>query len=163
MASPLTCSWLAYSGVMTLVIVAVTARSPICSGSTTFAIPKSSSLTVPSALTMMLAGFRAETHSRGELVRSAPRHRCRYRQISHLFRLDHFRDSEVKQLDGTVGSDHDVAGLQIAMHNQVLVSVSHCVAHTAEQFEPLAYVELVLIGPAVNRPSFYDLHDEVLE
>ena len=37
------------------------------------------------------------------------------------------------------------------MHNQVLVSISHCVANAAEEFEPLGNVQLLLVRPPVNR------------
>src|ERR1700682_6175280 len=76
-----------------------------------------------------------------------PHHRDRGRQLSRGCRIEKLRNSEVEQLDRSIGRNQDVAGLQIAMYHQALVRVVNRGADAAEQFEALAAIQLALVAP----------------
>src|SRR5436190_21642826 len=90
-----------------------------------------------------------------------PHHRDRGRQFSRGCRIEKLRDSEVEQLDRSIVRNQDVAGLQIAMYHQVLMSVLNSGTDVAEQFEALADIQLALVAPAMNRLAIDQLHDKV--
>ena len=72
-------------------------------------------------------------------------------------------DSEVQELHFAVGGHQDIARLQVAMHDQPLVSVSNRVADGAEQFETLGDVQVAFVAPAINPLAVDELHHEVRE
>jgi hypothetical protein len=58
-------------------------------------------------------------------------------------------------------SDQDVAGLEVAVHDEVLVRVLHCVAHGEQQSDARADVEAMTIAIGIDRLAFDELHHEI--
>src|SRR5262249_31662247 len=56
----------------------------------------------------------------------------------------------VEQLRDPIGSNQDVPGLDIAVHNQVLVCVLHRVADLPEQAQTLLHRQFLLLAPDVD-------------
>ncbi len=83
------------------------------------------------------------------------------RLITRLLLAEKLCDSEVQQLHFAVGGHQDIARLQVAMHDQPLVSVLNRIADGAEQFETLGDVQLAFVAPAINRLAVDELHHEV--
>ena len=55
-------------------------------------------------------------------------------------RIEQLRDAEVEQLRRAFGRHQDVGGLQVAVHDQVLVRVLDGAADVEEQLQPLAQI-----------------------
>ena len=70
-------------------------------------------------------------------------------------------DAEVEQLDRAVGRDEDVAGLEVAVHDQVLVGVLDRRTDLAQELEPRAQRELVRGSVVGDRTPVDVLHDDV--
>ena len=70
-------------------------------------------------------------------------------------------DSEIEQLRHRLRRHQDVAGLQVAVHDQVLVRVLHGVADLAKQLEPRRDRQTLLVAVLVDRLAVHVLHDEV--
>jgi hypothetical protein len=82
----------------------------------------------------------------------------RYR---HQFGVEEFGDAEVEELRGPVGGDEDIAGLEIAVDDEVLVGDLDGLAHLAEQDEAPSDRQAVLVAVAVDRDTLDVLHHEV--
>src|SRR6478672_3224317 len=76
-------------------------------------------------------------------------------------RAQDFCDAEVEQLGHAIWRDQDVAGLEIAMNDQVLVRVMNGCAHVPKEFETLSSRELMTLAIAVDWHAIDQLHDEV--
>jgi hypothetical protein len=72
-----------------------------------------------------------------------------------------FCDAEVEQLGYTFSSHQDIAGLDVAMDDQVLVSVVYGGAEAAEKFQPLRDRQSVRLTIAIDGLAFDQLHHEV--
>ena len=64
--------------------------------------------------------------------------RCRLPDRNRGLVMQQLADPEIQQLGRTGDADQDIAGLQIAMHHEVLMRVFHCRADVQEQYEALA-------------------------
>ncbi len=71
------------------------------------------------------------------------------------------RDTEVEQLHLAAVGDQDVAGLDVAMHDQAAVRVAHRVAHGQEEAQARRDVEPRLVAVAIDRRALDVFHDEV--
>ncbi len=85
------------------------------------------------------------------------RHRARARVLG----FQQLGDAEVKQLGRAIGRDQNVAGLQIPMHHQVLMSVGHGPADNPEQLQPLGGGKLARVAILVDGLPFDIVHDQV--
>ncbi len=75
--------------------------------------------------------------------------------------LQQLGDAEIEQLDRPFSVDHDVRRLEIAMHHEVGVRISHRGANIAEQCEPRCKVGAFGPDPAIDRLSVDIIHDHV--
>ncbi len=75
--------------------------------------------------------------------------------------VEQLRDAEVEQLRRPVARDQNIAGLQIAVNDQVLVRVLHGAADADEQPEPSLDREVVDVAIPVDRQAVDELHHEV--
>ena len=71
------------------------------------------------------------------------------------------RNSEVEQFRNAVIGDDDVAGLDVAMHDQILMRVLHRAAHRAKQGESLVNAQRTRFAVIANGFSRHVLHDEI--
>ena len=84
--------------------------------------------------------------------------------VAGAFAFEDFGNAEVDDLgDGLAGlvHDHDVAGLDVAVDDALLVGVVHGAADGDEEGEALAEVEVVLLAVLGDGAAFDHLHDEV--
>ena len=96
----------------------------------------------------------------GVLRRQHARHGdCHLRRV-HA-RLQHLRDAEIEQLGRAVLGDQNVAGLQVAVDDQVLVRVEQCRADLLEQRHALRRSQVIRIAIFVERLAVDQFHDEV--
>ncbi len=77
------------------------------------------------------------------------------------FGAEHFGDTEIQQLGLAVARDQDVARLQVAVNDQVLMCVLHSGAYADEEFESLGDVEVILVAVSVDRRAINVLHHQV--
>ena len=75
--------------------------------------------------------------------------------------LDQLGDAEVEQLDVTGDADHDVAGLDIPVHDQVGMRVSDGLEHVEKQAQAGLDTECVLVAVAVDGLPVHVLEHEV--
>ena len=75
--------------------------------------------------------------------------------------LEQLGDAEVQQLHRAVGGHEDVVGLEIAMHDEVLVRVAHGCADLQEELHAVAHAEVPRIAPGVDGLAGHELHDHV--
>ena len=85
----------------------------------------------------------------------------RHTEAARFVRPEHARDAEVQHLRPSTLLDEDVAGLQVAVDDAVLVRVLHGVADVREQLETRPHVERS--GVLQERPAVDELHGEVRE
>ena len=90
------------------------------------------------------------------------------RQKPHLRRGDvglhgpgHLGDAEIEEFGGGSGRHHDVAGLQVAVDDEVLMEIMDGGADLHEQLDAFADVEPVVVAVAVQRGAFNELHDVI--
>ncbi len=76
-------------------------------------------------------------------------------------RVEQLGDAEVEQLGFAVGGDEDVAGLEVAMDDEVGVGVLYCGAHLAEDFEAASDGDPFFVAVFIERLAVDVLHDEV--
>ena len=69
-------------------------------------------------------------------------------------------DAEVEHLGLAGFIDQDVAGLEVAMNDTLIVGVLHCVAHPGQQLEARGRVETSTAGVLVQRHPADELHGE---
>ena len=79
----------------------------------------------------------------------------------HVATLELLGDAEVEQLDPAIAIDQQVGRLEVAMHDQVAMRVTHRIQHLQEQHRALAQAEGVRIAPAVDRHAVDPFHHEV--
>ena len=70
-------------------------------------------------------------------------------------------DAEVEELDGAVGGDEHVAGLEVAVNDQVAMHVLDGGAELTEELDAVWDVELVAVAVHVDGCAFDVVHDEV--
>ena len=75
-------------------------------------------------------------------------------------RLQRLGDAEVEQLELAPIRDQDVARLQVAMHDEMLVGELHGLAQRLEQPEPRVDVELAALAVGVERLAVDVLHHQ---
>src|SRR6266404_8413510 len=74
--------------------------------------------------------------------------------------LDLFRDPEIQQPDGSVGSHENVGRLQVAMNYGVAVRILHGLTHLAKQLKTALDGALVLGAVLREWQTLHVLHDE---
>ena len=84
------------------------------------------------------------------MARSVVRRCVGFGDIGVGFRFEQLGDAEVEQLHRAVGGHEDVVGLEVAMHDEVLMRVTHGRAHLQEELHALAHAELPRIAPGVD-------------
>ncbi len=77
------------------------------------------------------------------------------------FGIQQLGDAEIEQFRYAIGVHQDVAGFEIAVNDQLLVGVLDGVGHLPEQFQALAYRQLVRVGEGDQRLAVDALHDDV--
>ncbi len=83
------------------------------------------------------------------------------RVASGLTLVQQFGDAEIEQL-GHPGVRHqDVRRLEIAVHDEVLMSVVHRGTNRLKELEPCNDVEMLRVAIGVNRNTVDVLHDDV--
>ena len=75
--------------------------------------------------------------------------------------LELLGDAEVEQLDPAVAIDQQVGRLEVAMHDQVAMRITHRVQHLQEQHHALAQAEAARIAPSVDGFAIDALHHEI--
>ena len=75
--------------------------------------------------------------------------------------LQELGDAEVQQLHRAVGLDQDVAGLQVAVHDEPLVRIGHRRAHLAKQRKAMLDRRCVAGAVGIDGFAFHQLHHEV--
>ena len=75
--------------------------------------------------------------------------------------IEELGDAEVEELGNPVGRDQDVAGLEVAVDDEVLVGVLNRGADHAEEPEALPYLQPAPIAEHRDRLALDVLHDEV--
>ena len=102
-----------------------------------------------------------------ELLRArvVERHRPHIRLCQHRLRrglrVQELGDPEIQHLGRPVRGHEDVAGLQIAMHNEVLMRVLDGPAHDPEQLQALVAGQAATVAILVNRDPVDVLHHQV--
>src|SRR5262249_17996809 len=71
------------------------------------------------------------------------------------------RDPEVEKLWHSVPVDQNVAGLQVAVDDEMAVRIFNCVAHREEEAQPLFDAEIVLRCVLCDPGPLDVLHDQV--
>ncbi len=61
-------------------------------------------------------------------------------------RIEKFGDAKIQQLGGAFGGDQNVAGFNVAVDHQALVSIVNCGAYSAEDSQPLIDGEFMVIA-----------------
>ncbi len=74
---------------------------------------------------------------------------------------ERFCDAEIQQFRSAVRADEDVAGLQIAVRDQIAVRVGHGLGDLYEQRDARVDVELLAVAGAVQRFAFDIFHDQI--
>ena len=74
---------------------------------------------------------------------------------------DGLRDAEVQQLRDTLVGYENVGGFQIAVNDQVLMRILHCIANLYEQLDALVDRQKVAVAILVDARPADVLHDEV--
>ncbi|MEZ5459955.1 MAG: hypothetical protein R3E65_11820 [Steroidobacteraceae bacterium] len=75
--------------------------------------------------------------------------------------LEHLGDAEVEQVGFALGIDQDVAGLEVAMHDEIAVRVVDGTTHFHHQLESRAGVERVPVAPGIDRCALDILQHQV--
>ena len=79
-----------------------------------------------------------------------------------LLWLDQFRETEVENLRVAITRDHDVVGLQIAMHDARGMSFGQSFGHVLQVSQQLLQFGSVVVDLLAERDAFDELHrDEV--
>src|SRR6266545_7533482 len=78
-----------------------------------------------------------------------------------LFDGQDLGQAEVEELGNSLGSDQDVAGFDIPMDHEALVSVLHCRADPLEESEALGDAKPFLVAILQDVLALDQLHDEV--
>jgi hypothetical protein len=83
------------------------------------------------------------------------------RVAAGLALVQQFGDAEIQQF-GHAGRGHqDVRGLQIPMHDEILVGVMHRRAYGLKQMQACRYIELVQVAEGVDGDAVDVFHDRV--
>ncbi len=102
----------------------------------------------------------AHLFRRGVLRRHhAPVRERRFR-IRGALVAEQLRDAEVQQLHDAGIGDEDVRGLEVAVHEQILVRVHDRAEHLLHERETGGHAELEVVAVAIERPSRDVLHGE---
>src|ERR1700730_5538815 len=75
--------------------------------------------------------------------------------------VEKFCDSEIKKSRHSIRGHQDVAGFEIAVHNQPLVSELHRRTDLQKKFQPLSRGQVVVVTVVVDRLAFDQFHDKV--
>jgi hypothetical protein len=66
------------------------------------------------------------------------------------------RDPEIQRLHVAVSGHEDVAGLEVSMHQEMMVRVLDRLTHFAEEVDPGVYREAAAVAVLVDRCAFRD-------
>ncbi|HKP14267.1 MAG TPA: hypothetical protein VJZ91_19255 [Blastocatellia bacterium] len=80
--------------------------------------------------------------------------------LAGVLRVEQFSDAEVEQLRHTFPRHEDVRGLEVAVDDEVLVSVIDTPADFDEQFQPLPGRQITFGAVVINLDAFDVLHHE---
>ena len=83
------------------------------------------------------------------------------RRLGRAVGLEQLGDAEVQQLRHPGGSDEDVAGLDVAVHDEALVRVLHGAADLPEEREAAVDRQAPVVAPLDERLPLHVLQDEV--
>src|SRR5580704_7481402 len=76
--------------------------------------------------------------------------------------IEYLGDSEIEQPRGSVFRDQDVARFQVAMHNELAVSIGNCLANIPEKLQAVLYRNLRFTAIDVNRqPVLDEVHHQI--
>ena len=78
--------------------------------------------------------------------------------MQHQLGLQQLGDTEVEQFDGAIGCDDDVARLDVAVNDKVLVRVLNGIAHAKKQRQALLQAKPLLFAVVQNWRPFNILH-----
>jgi hypothetical protein len=70
-------------------------------------------------------------------------------------------DPEIEQLGHPVGGDQNIPGLDVPMHDEVPMRVTHGLTDRPKQDQPVAEAEARLVGVPIDGPPLDILHDEI--
>ncbi len=107
-------------------------------------------------------GVAADLLGAGGIERHGAHFRTCLGQIqSGRIRAQQLGDSKVEQFRSAVSSHHNVTGLDVAMHHQVLMRELHGGADGAEQLQTLRDRALALLAILVDGRALHVLHDQI--
>ena len=104
--------------------------------------------------------FAAHHFWTGVLGREHPPGRLRRGRVGRALEREP-RDPEVEQFRHALFGDHDVARLDVAVHDQAAVRVTHCVAHLEEELQPGVHREAPRVAVLVDRHALDVLHHQI--
>jgi hypothetical protein len=84
----------------------------------------------------------------------------RPRGVGRIVGRQQLGDAEVEQAWRAVGGHQDVAGLQVAMDDQVAMGILHGIADLSEQLQALAHAEPLLLTVDVDGHAIDGVHDD---
>ena len=109
-------------------------------------------------------GDRLAAHLlRARVLRREQAHPRARRRLPPGGGVEELGDAEVEELGLALDRDQDVARLEVAVHDELLVGVGHRGAHLAEELHPRRHVEAARLGPLGDGRADDVLHHEVGE
>ena len=108
-------------------------------------------------------GLPADLLGTRVIRRHQPKIRLRdgQRVMSRLAFVQQFGDAEVEQFGHAIGRDQDVRGLEVAMHDEILMRVMHCGTNRLKKLEPGYDVQAVRVAVGIDGDAVDILHDDV--
>ena len=85
----------------------------------------------------------------------------RFDCLKGRFRIEHLSNTKVQQFGDAFDGNEDVAGLEVAVDDVMLVRVLDGGANGTKEFQPLDDRELVGVAVRVDRKALDVIHDEV--
>src|SRR5580700_819738 len=85
----------------------------------------------------------------------------RFRPLGRCFRVENLRDAEIEQLRRSIGSNKNVARLDVTMDDQPLVGVLHRRTDLQEQAQSLGNGSAAAIAVLIERLAVDQLHHKV--
>ena len=83
------------------------------------------------------------------------------RRLAQQLGLEELGDAEIEELRGAVGRHQDIRGLEVPVHDEVLVGVLDGTAYGAEDLQALRNRQLLRVAIAVDRLTLDVFEDEV--
>ena len=98
---------------------------------------------------------------RGVVGREHPQRGAGQRLLAQRFVGQRLGDAEIQQLRLAVGADDDIAGLDVAMRDQIAVRVRDRLRHLYEQRDALIDAQPLAVAGAVDRFAFDIFHHQI--